>query len=162
MTVAIRWRSDMRSLLMGLEVALFTVTAVSPQPASRAGVPPGWVSISPDQLKWTKNSDGTGRETARLFGDPTKPEAFGWVVKWPRRLTTKAHSHPTPRYGMVLSGTFYQGHGNKFDATQLEQRSVGTFFVEPTDVGHFAATKDESAMIYFVGIGPDRTDLIER
>jgi hypothetical protein len=63
---------------------------------------------------------------------------------------------------MVLSGTFYQGHGNKFDATKLEQRSVGTFFVEPTDVGHFGATKDKNAMIYFVGVGPDRTNPLER
>jgi hypothetical protein len=37
--------SDIRSLLMGFVVALCTVTAVAPQPASRFDVPLGWISI---------------------------------------------------------------------------------------------------------------------
>jgi hypothetical protein len=62
----------------------------------------------------------------------------------------------------VLSGSFYHGKGEKFDSDKLERRSAGTFFSEPAGVAHFGATKDEPALLYFVGVGPDRTDWIEK
>jgi quercetin dioxygenase-like cupin family protein len=117
--------------------------------------------MSLNQLKWTK-LDATGRETADLFGDRSKPELFGYLVKWPRNTVAKAHSHPEDRQGIVLSGTFYHGHGRRFDASALERRTQGTYFIEPAGDSHFGATKDEETILYFVGIGPDRTDQIEQ
>jgi len=45
---------------------------------------------------------------------------------------------------------------------RLEQRSQGTFFTEPAGIAHFGATKDQGTILYFVGIGPDRTDPVEK
>lgn len=126
------------------------------------GVPKGWFEIPPDQLKWTKNADGTPRETAVLFGDRRKAELYGILVRWPPNTTAKAHSHPDSRFVYVLSGVFYHGHGNKFDRSKLEKRSTGTLFSEPAGVAHFGATGAEGAVLYFVGIGPNRTDQIEK
>jgi hypothetical protein len=69
---------------------------------------------------------------------------------------------PETRYVVVLSGTFYHGHGDKFDSGRLEQRTTGTLFSEPAGVAHFGATKGEGTVLYFVGIGPDRNDEIEK
>jgi hypothetical protein len=63
---------------------------------------------------------------------------------------------------MVVSGTFYYGHGNKFDGSKLERRPTGTHFTEPSGDAHFGATTDEGAILYFVGIGPDGMNQIER
>jgi len=155
----------MRMVFVGLVVVLVAASGESSQRPGSAGgksIPPGWVTISPDQLTWTKNPDGTGRENATLFGDRSKHELFGYAVRWPAHTTAKAHSHPENRYVMVLSGTFYHGHGDKFDAGTLEQRSQGTFFTEPAGIAHFGATKDQGTILYFVGIGPDRTDPVEK
>lgn len=115
-----------------------------------------------DQLRWTSMPDGTGRQTADLFGDRSKAELFGYLVKWPKNTVAKAHSHPENRYAMVLSGTFYHGHGRRFDTNALERRQLGTYFTEPAGDPHFGATKDEETVLYFVGMGPDRTDQIEK
>jgi quercetin dioxygenase-like cupin family protein len=128
----------------------------------QSDIPLGWFSVSPDQVKWTKLTDGTGRETATIFGDRSKHTLFGYAVRWPPNTIAKAHSHPDTRYVVVLSGTFYHGQGRTFDANKLERRSTGTFFSEPASEPHFGATKSEGAVLYFVGIGPDRTVPLEK
>ena len=62
----------------------------------------------------------------------------------------------------VLSGTLYPGYGDRFDPAKLEKRSPNTLVTEPSGVAHFAETREEGAMLYFVGIGPDRTDPVEK
>jgi len=141
--------------------AIALVSADAQNPRS-AGDPKGWFSTPPDQIAWTKGNDGSGRETAYLVGDRNKPGLYIQLVKWPPHATAMAHSHPDDRYVVVLSGTFYHGHGNKFDAGKLEKRSTRTFFTEPGGVAHFGATKDEGCILYFVGTGPSRTDQIEK
>jgi quercetin dioxygenase-like cupin family protein len=133
---------------------------VKPATSSQPGLPN--VVMPLDQMKWTTVPDGTGRQTADLFGDRQKAELFGYLVKWPKNTFAKAHSHPENRYGMVLSGTFYHGHGRAFVANALERRGQGTYFSEPAGDAHFGATRDEETVLYFVGIGPDRTDDIEK
>ena len=126
------------------------------------GDPKSWFAIPPDHILWLKNNDGSPRENAYLIGQGNKPGLYIQLVRWPPHTTARAHSHPDDRYVVVLSGTFYHGRGDKFDANQLEKRSTGTFFTEPGGVGHFGATKDEGVVLYFVGTGPSRTDQIEK
>jgi quercetin dioxygenase-like cupin family protein len=142
--------------------ASMTSTAQNKSDATAPEVPKGWFSIPPDEIKWAKNGDGTPRVGAVLFGDPSKHELYGLVVKWPPNTTAKAHSHSDDRYVVVLSGTFYHGHGDKFEVSKLERRTKGTTFSEPANVAHFGATKNEEAVLYFVGVGPDRTDALEK
>jgi quercetin dioxygenase-like cupin family protein len=151
----------MRPLFIIVLLACSSVAMVSHWQSVRADQPPGF-SLSLDQLKWTKMTDGTGRETVTVFGDRTKHELFGYAVRWQPNTTAKAHSHPDTRYVVVLSGTFYHGQGRTFDATKLERHSTGTFFSEPAGIAHFGATKGDAAVLYFVGIGPDRTDVVEK
>jgi uncharacterized RmlC-like cupin family protein len=152
--------SRSKSIRAMLVMAACMVSAAQNPPGEAA--PKGWFTVPPDQLKWTKGTDGTGRETAVLFGDRSKAELYGYLVKWPPNTTAKAHSHSDSRYVYVLSGVFYHGHGNKFDSKKLERRPTSTLFSEPAGVAHFGATRDEGAVLYFVGIGPNRTDQIEK
>jgi len=138
----------------------FELIRIDPKPSSSATLPV--VSKALNELKWTRSTDGTGREIADVFGDRSKAELFGYLVKWPKNTIAKAHSHPDARHAIVLAGTFYHGHGTRFEAGKLERRSAGTYFTEPAGDPHFGATRNQEAVLYFVGIGPDRTDAIEK
>ena len=49
--------------------ACITSSAQNKSGATAPAIPNGWFSIPPEKMKWTKNRDGTARETAILFGD---------------------------------------------------------------------------------------------
>ena len=101
------------------------------------------------------NGDGTLRETAILFGDPTKHDLYGILTKWPPRTTLKAHSHPDDRYIMVLSGIFYHGYGNKFDATKLERHTTRHDVQRAWQRGSFRWNKRRgSSNLYPLASGP--------
>ena len=105
----------MRAVLVGIVLVAvgFGVSAAQRSPKTE-DLSSGAMSLSPDNVKWEKMTDGTGRETATLFGDRYKHEMFGLLVRWPPHTRAKAHSHPILRYVMVLSGTLYQGYGDRF------------------------------------------------
>lgn len=109
-------------LLFAVVSALLAVSTVACQHPSPSD-PPELFSISPDQVKWMEIPDGNGRESADLFGDRSKQELFSYMIRWPPNTTFEAHTHPVTRYTMVLSGTFYYGHGNTFDTSKLEGRT---------------------------------------
>jgi quercetin dioxygenase-like cupin family protein len=119
-------------------------------------------AVELDKVQWRKNPNGGPLETATLVGDRTKPGLYIQLVKWPPNTINKAHSHPDDRYAVVLSGTFYHGYGEKFDESKLEIRPVGSFFTEPARVRHFGVTKEDGAILYFVGTGPSTNDDPER
>lgn len=134
---------------------------LQPQSRTLAPNPKDWLVIPLDQMKWIKQDD-TDRVFAYPEGDSNRPGLYIQLVKWPPHTTAKAHSHPDERYGVVLSGTFYLGHGDKFDENKLQRMPSGAFFSEPPGSAHFGATKEEGTVLYFVGTGPSRTDPIEK
>jgi quercetin dioxygenase-like cupin family protein len=115
-------------------------------------------AIEPDKVQWQKDPAGGRLEFATVVGDRSKPGLYIQLVRWPPHTIYKAHSHPDDRYAVVLKGTFYHGFGENFDESKLEARPEGTFFTEPKRVRHFGVTKDEGAILYFVGTGPSTND----
>ena len=130
--------------------------------AAHAGDPAAWFAIPPDKLPFNMATDNSGRRGVTLIGDPTKPGTYIMAVKWPPNVTAKAHLHGDDRYAIVLKGTFYFGHGSKFDAGKLDVRPVGTFFTEPAGIVHFGATHDDGCILLFIGTGPLKTTQIEK
>ena len=116
------------------------------------------LAIELDKVQWQKDPAGGRLEFATVVGDRSKAGLYIQLVRWPPHTTYKAHSHPDDRYAVVLKGTFYHGFGETFDASKLEARPEATFFTEPKRVRHFGVTKDEGAVLYFVGTGPSTND----
>lgn len=144
-----------------LSISTEKMTEAGPQGAGAAKkFPNGWFAILPDKIPWSKQQDG--REFAYPLGEWSKPGLYIQIVRWPPNSSAKAHSHPDDRYGFVISGTFYHGYGNKFDVKRLEVRPAGTFFTEPAGIAHYGATKDDGAVLYFVGTGPSKINQIEK
>jgi quercetin dioxygenase-like cupin family protein len=144
-------------LFLSLGLLLASPCLAQQTPVTSAGSVPIF-EIELDKIQWSKNPGTGSLEFATVVGDRAKPGLYIQLVRWPPHAVYKAHSHPDDRYAVVLRGTFYHGFGDKLDESEFEARPTGTFFTEPKGVRHFGMTKDEGAVLYFVGTGPSTND----
>jgi hypothetical protein len=88
---------------------------------------PPKVTLTPEQVKWAPVASlRPGAQSAVILGAPDKPGPYAYRVKFPPNFQAQAHSHPENRTYTVLSGTFYQGLGDKFDEARLVARPAGS------------------------------------
>jgi hypothetical protein len=104
----------------------------------------------PDQMQWRDTANG---KTANLFGDPSKPGLYAYILKRPPNGWSQPHFHDNDRFVTVLEGTFWVGTG-KFDPERTVPLKAGSFVRDVARGIHFDGTKDDGATLYFVGIGP--------
>jgi hypothetical protein len=74
---------------------------------------------------------------AILVGDPTKPGPYVIRVKLPGGIKLMPHAHPEDRIYTVISGVFYIGRGETFDAAKLTAYPPGSVVVLPGNTHHF-------------------------
>jgi quercetin dioxygenase-like cupin family protein len=72
---------------------------------------------------------------AVLVGDPTREGPYVIRVKVPAGVKLMPHRHPEDRVYTVLSGVFYVGLGDRFDAEQVNAYPPGTLLVLPATPG---------------------------
>ena len=116
-------------------------------------LPEGALRITTDELVW-KPGRVPGHEIAALMGDSTKPGPYVERVKFPPNSISHAHSHPESRAYTIISGTWYVGYGDKFDAAKLKALPAGSFYTEPANVNHFSQIKEDGVVVQIVGVGP--------
>jgi quercetin dioxygenase-like cupin family protein len=106
------------------------------------------VILTPDLVKWAPVASlRPGAQSAVMLGSPDRPGPYVYRVKFPPHFQVEAHSHPDNRMYTVLSGTFYQGIGDKFDETKLMARPAGSFYTHAAGAPHFGATRDEEVVL---------------
>jgi len=149
-----------RFTVLAVAVWVGTTMASAEQPPPPARLAPYGLDL--DKMPWKKDPRGGPIDRATLVGDRSKPGLYIQLVRWPPHTVNKAHSHPDDRYGLVVQGTFYHGYGDKYDENALEARPAGSFFTEPARLRHFGVTKEEGAILYFVGTGPSTNDDLEK
>lgn len=123
-------------------------------------LPEGAVRITSEELVW-KPGRVPGHEIAALIGDSSKPGPYVERVKFPANSTSQAHSHPESRMYTVISGTWYVGYGDKFDAAKLKTLPAGSFYTEPANVSHFSQIKGDGVVVQIVGNGPTATRFVD-
>lgn len=121
--------------------------------ATAADLPKEAMKVTPDELRW-KPGKVPGVERALLIGEESKPGPYVHRAKFPPNFKLEAHGHPDERRYTILSGTWYIGWGEKFDATKLIPLPTGSFYTEPANIPHFVATQGEGAVIEISGTGP--------
>jgi quercetin dioxygenase-like cupin family protein len=139
-------------------VPLVVVLAVSfGAPRAVAGHPAGEVrALFPQDLEWGPNkTTPPGMLIAPLHGGPKKPGLFIFRAKFPTGYKLPPHRHPDERIVTVLSGTYYSGVGERFDAAKLVAYPAGSFYVTPAGVPHFAYVESGEVIIQESGYGPD-------
>ncbi len=121
--------------------------------------------LTPDDIKsaagvlggGTGTSGKPGIQTVVLKGNPNEAGLYTIILKIPAHTQIAAHDHPDDRVASVLSGTWYFGYGDKFDAAVVKALPPGSLYTEPPHRVHFAETRDEPVVLQITGFGPSGT-----
>ena len=82
-------------------------------------------------------------------------------VKVPAGVKLMPHKHPEDRVYTVISGVFYIGLGDRFDADKLEAYPPGSVVVLPGDTHHFHWAKSGEYVSQVTVIGPLGLEFID-
>jgi quercetin dioxygenase-like cupin family protein len=124
---------------------------VDAHPANDAGLK----STLPDDIDWKPfpSFPATAR-LAVVVGDPTQPALYTIRVKVPSGVKLMPHRHPEDRTYTVISGVFYIGLGEHFDADQLQAFPPGAVIILPGGTPHFHWAKSGEYVTQVSAIGP--------
>jgi quercetin dioxygenase-like cupin family protein len=95
-----------------------------------------------------------GVKLAVVVGNPQKPGPFVVRVKVPANARILPHKHPEDRIYTVISGVFYIGLGDKFDADKLQAYPPGSVVVLPGGTSHFHWAKSGEYVSQVSANGP--------
>jgi len=97
---------------------------------------------------------------AVLVGQPSEQAPYTIRVRVPRRVKLMPHRHPEDRVYTVISGVFYIGLGDHFDADKLEAYPPGAVIVLPGNTPHFHWAKSGEYVTQVTAIGPLGLDYV--
>src|SRR5258706_15768819 len=77
------------------------------------------IATTPLVMKWEAQGSlaAAGMEQVNLVGNPATPGRYTLRLKFPAGYRLAPHTHPDYREVTILSGTWYTGYGEKFDAS---------------------------------------------
>jgi quercetin dioxygenase-like cupin family protein len=112
-------------------------------------------SVLPEDVEW-KPYPGypASVHSAVVVGEPSKPGPYTIRVKVPLGVKLMPHRHPEDRVYTVISGVFYIGLGEQFDAEKLHAYPPGSVIVLPGGTWHFHQAKSGEYISQVTAIGP--------
>lgn len=123
-------------------------------PTQAADINREWVDFTPpSEIQWRKNPNGNN-ESAILFGDPSKPGPYVMRIKWYPGKFSRPHFHPNDRFFVVISGTWWQGTGTKYNPASTVPAPAGSYVFHRAKGIHYDGAKDEETVIQVWGMGP--------
>jgi len=119
-------------------------------------------SIQSEDVEWVSfPAFPPGARLAVLTGDPRGPSLYTIRVKVPRGVKLMPHKHPEDRVYTVISGVFYIGLGDQFDAERLNAYPPGSVIVLPGDTSHYHWAKSGEYITQVTAIGPLGLEYLE-
>ena len=114
-----------------------------------------FVAILPEEIVWKPfASFPASARLAIVVGEPNREGPYTIRVKLPGGTRMMPHSHPEDRIYTVISGIFYIGLGDEFDADQLQAYPPGSVIVLPGNTSHFHWAKSGEYITQVTAIGP--------
>jgi hypothetical protein len=102
----------------------------------------------------------TSVRLAVVVGQPSEEGPYMVRVKVPHGVKLMPHKHPEDRIYTVISGIFYIGLGDQFDADKLEAYPPGAVVVLPGSTSHFHWAKSGEYITQVTGMGPLGIDYV--
>jgi quercetin dioxygenase-like cupin family protein len=125
-------------------------TAGAHQPGQSA-----FKAILPEEIDWKPfPAFPPSARLAVVVGQPLQQGPYTIRVKVPRGVKLMPHRHPEDRIYTVLSGIFYIGLGDRFDAEKLKAYPPGAVIILPGDTSHFHWAKSGEYVTQVTAIGP--------
>jgi quercetin dioxygenase-like cupin family protein len=121
------------------------------------------IFLAPEDIRWPPQQSGdrsTAPRTVILLGDPKTGGIYVTRTNIPKGKQIVPHIHSDSRTVVVLSGTYYYGIGEEFDAGRLTALPPGSFLTEPAGIPHFTWAKDGEVVIQTTAVGPSGTRLV--
>ena len=95
-------------------------------------------AILPEDVEWRPlPAFPPSVRLAVVVGEPSEPGPYTIRVKVPHGEKLMPHKHPEDRVYTVISGVFYIGVGDEFNAGKLEAYPPGAVIILPGDTPHF-------------------------
>jgi len=112
-------------------------------------------TILPENIDWKPfEAFPPSVRLATVVGQPSKEGPYTIRVKVPRGVKLMPHKHPEDRIYTVISGIFYIGMGDQFDAEKLVAYPPGTVIILPGNTSHFHWAKSGEYISQVTGMGP--------
>jgi len=112
-------------------------------------------AILPEEIEWKPlPAFPASARLAIVVGEPVREGPYTIRVKLPHGTRMMPHSHPEDRMYTVISGIFYIGLGDKFDAEKLQAYPPGSVIVLPGNTSHFHWAKSGEYITQVTAIGP--------
>ena len=126
-------------------------TEAHPAPAGKAS----FKAILSEDLDWKPfPAFPPSARLAVIVGRPSEPGLYTVRVKLPHGVKLMPHRHPEDRIYTVISGVFYIGLGNEFEADTMEAYPPGAVLVLPGNTSHFHWAKSGEYITQVSAIGP--------
>lgn len=108
-----------------------------------------------DSIQWNSFAAFPAKvKLAILVGDPNNHSPFIVRVKVPSNEKILPHKHPEDRIYTVISGVFYIGIGENYEADKLRAYPPGSVIVLPGNTAHFHWAKSGEYVTQVYAIGP--------
>ena len=91
---------------------------------------------------------------AVVTGRPSEPGLYTIRVRVPHDVKLMPHRHPEDRIYTIISGVFYVGLGDEFDADKLQAYPPGAVIFLPGNTSHFHWAKSGDYIAQVTAIGP--------
>jgi hypothetical protein len=112
-------------------------------------------TILPEEIEWKPfPAFPPSARLAIMVGEPSQPGPYTIRVKVPGGVKLMPHRHPEDRVYTVISGIFYIGLGEQFDADKLTAYPPGSVVVLPGDAYHFHWAKSGEYVTQVTALGP--------
>jgi quercetin dioxygenase-like cupin family protein len=112
-------------------------------------------SVLPEDIDWKAfPAFPPSVRLAVIVGQPSEAGPYTIRVRAPRGAKLMPHRHPEDRVYTVISGVFYIGLGDQFDADKLEAYPPGSVVVLPGNTWHFHWAKSSEYVTQVTAIGP--------
>ena len=118
-------------------------------------------AILPEEIEW--KSFPAFPPSARLavvVGEPSQKGLYTVRVRVPHGVKLMPHRHPEDRVYTVISGIFYIGLGDRFEAGKLQAFPPGAVVVLPGNTPHFHWAKSGEYVTQVSAIGPLGIDYV--
>jgi quercetin dioxygenase-like cupin family protein len=112
-------------------------------------------AILPEEIDWKPfPAFPPSARLAIVVGEPLQEGPYTVRVKVPHGVKLMPHRHPEDRIYTVISGIFYIGLGDQFDAKRLMAYPPGAVIVLPGNTSHFHWAKSGEYVTQVTAIGP--------
>jgi len=112
-------------------------------------------AVLSEELEWKPFAAfPAGVRLAVVVGEPAQRGPYVIRVKVPHGVKLMPHKHPEDRVYTVISGVFYIGIGDEFDAENLNAYPPGAVIILPGNTPHFHWAKSGDYITQVTAIGP--------